>query len=784
MNVSTHKLYFYFSVFFLIPVFSLAQSIQVEKKDAQELIENILINNDCITNINVTNHVSGNFGDGDKSYGYFNGSGTDFPFKEGIVLTTGKLNHTPGPNNGLSDDNAPNWIGDDDLENYLDLNHTVNATILEFDFTPNVNNIRFRYIFASEEYRENQATTCQYSDAFAFLIRPVGETQYKNIALVPGTDIPVKVTTVHSGIPGSCPPQNEEYFAGYNGFDSPIIFNGQTEVLTAEAEVIGGQAYHIKLVIADDINYRYDSAVFLEANSFRPTLNLIKEEEYLCPDDDSSVRLQVENPIDGSTYTWFHNGTEIPNAHEDYYDATQPGRYKVEVDFESGCLVEAEIDVEEINFNGVNDLTLSSCEVDDDLNYVYDIQNGINRIINMGTTYQLNGVFHTRTGAETGNPNDEIRDYTNYHSSEKDEKVYARIRAENCYKVIEITLTYPEEDALNQVRHLYACPDENGVYTFSLTDLDNYDTRYFTNRKAAEAGLSEEEINGSTYQPPLSEGSTESIFAQVYNTEGCQGIYEVFLHGLPQAQLNEDFTAPILCIGENSSISIDARNLVKLGEGENFEDNYQFQWEGQPTGPFLEDITESGSYRITIWRITENIETGAEERCPLQVDVMVGESQAPQNVSHQLHGDPDQYKVEIFAEGAGDYQYSVDNSPWQQDNIFTLVKSGLHEYTVEDVNGCGSVTGHFYTIHYMKFFTPNNDGINDEWKVEDYPGGDLSIQSVYIFDRYGKLLVTLRPGQSWDGTYNGRPMPSNDYWFSIHFKDGSSFKRNFSLIRK
>ena len=85
------------------------------------------------------------------------------------------------PNTSLSDDDAPGWGGDQDLEDILGVSNTTNATVLEFDFTPNANIIQFRYIFASEEYQENDSSTCIYSDVFAFLIKPQGGN-YTNIA--------------------------------------------------------------------------------------------------------------------------------------------------------------------------------------------------------------------------------------------------------------------------------------------------------------------------------------------------------------------------------------------------------------------------------------------------------------------------------------------------------------------------------------------------------------------------------------------------------------------------
>ncbi|WP_046745166.1 T9SS type B sorting domain-containing protein [Kordia zhangzhouensis] len=66
-----------------------------------------------------------------------------------------------------------------------------------------------------------------------------------------------------------------------------------------------------------------------------------------------------------------------------------------------------------------------------------------------------------------------------------------------------------------------------------------------------------------------------------------------------------------------------------------------------------------------------------------------------------------------------------------------------------------------------KFFTPNNDGYNDGWYLEDVQGCNYI---VHIFNRYGKLIKTLTPRfPAWDGTYRGKALPSSDYWILINY---------------
>ncbi|WP_158846476.1 BspA family leucine-rich repeat surface protein [Algibacter sp. L1A34] len=80
-----------------------------------------------------------------------------------------------------------------------------------------------------------------------------------------------------------------------------------------------------------------------------------------------------------------------------------------------------------------------------------------------------------------------------------------------------------------------------------------------------------------------------------------------------------------------------------------------------------------------------------------------------------------------------------------------------------------------------RFFTPNNDGINDYWVV---PNALNDVLSVYIYDRYGKLLKQITNiNEGWDGTFEGELLSNNDYWYVITYHNGNTQKGNFSLVR-
>ena len=113
----------------MLPFCVLSQNVVTDSQSftPQQLIEDILIDSNCIENVVVTNAVSGDFGDSERSYGYFDATGTSFPFQSGIVLSTGRLSNVQGPNDNLSDDDGNNWTGDTDLEIALQETNTLNA---------------------------------------------------------------------------------------------------------------------------------------------------------------------------------------------------------------------------------------------------------------------------------------------------------------------------------------------------------------------------------------------------------------------------------------------------------------------------------------------------------------------------------------------------------------------------------------------------------------------------------------------------------------------------------
>ncbi len=141
-----------------------------------------------------------------------------------------------------------------------------------------------------------------------------------------------------------------------------------------------------------------------------------------------------------------------------------------------------------------------------------------------------------------------------------------------------------------------------------------------------------------------------------------------------------------------------------------------------------------------------------------------------------------QNAITVHSNNIGFHTYSIDGNHYQTENTFTNLMPGVYTVYVQDTIGCGTVTQLVWLLYYPKFFTPNGDGYNERWFIKDSVLEENFI--VHIFDRYGKLITVFNSkSEGWDGTYNGQPLFSTDYWFMIYRNDGRVHRGHFSLKR-
>ncbi len=202
---------------------------------------------------------------------------TNIGISSGIILSSGTASIAIGPNSSGSSGQNNGQAGDPDLAAISAVTSN-DACILEFDFIPVSDSVKFKYVFASDEYHE--FSNSNVNDAFGFFLSgplitgpfsspttfPGGSM---NIALIPGTTTGVSINTVNNGTTNVGPCLNCNFFVHNPG--STIEYDAFTTVLVAQAKVIPCLTHHIKLAIGDGGDFVYDSGVFIQENSFSST---------------------------------------------------------------------------------------------------------------------------------------------------------------------------------------------------------------------------------------------------------------------------------------------------------------------------------------------------------------------------------------------------------------------------------------------------------------------------------------------------------------------------------
>ncbi len=225
------------------------------------------------------------------SVGYFNNGTAAVGLNRGVVMTTGNSLKAKLPNTEKDTQSGSSNFEytDIDLSKAINNNTLIDVCRYDIEFIPYSDNLTFRYVFASEEYPEYSCS--EFNDAFGFFItgpNPSGGMyQAQNLAIIQGTDIPVSVENIHPAFePKNCEAKNEQYYNSNPISSNTMTYDGYLDVFTVSAKVIPCRKYRIKMVIADVGDELYDSAVFLDSESF--STDVIKT-EIITPSLDKTI---------------------------------------------------------------------------------------------------------------------------------------------------------------------------------------------------------------------------------------------------------------------------------------------------------------------------------------------------------------------------------------------------------------------------------------------------------------------------------------------------------------
>jgi gliding motility-associated-like protein len=401
----------------------------------------------------------------------------------------------------------------------------------------------------------------------------------------------------------------------------------------------------------------------------------------------------------------------------------------------------------------------------------FDLQSLYSQILGSQNATDFEISFHTNQNeADTKSNSLPL----NYQNTANPQTIYVRIETianTSCFETTPLQIGLYKMPIANTVSNMETCDDSNNNQTeiFDLStqtplilgsqSITNFNISFHQSQMDADSGTNALPQNFSNTVNP------QTIYARIENKiqPACFDTvaFKLIVHPKPNLVMPDTYS-----ICEGQAITINA----PLGFS-------SYLWSNNVTTSYT-NVMQPGNYSVTVSQNFSNI------TCSDTKNFTVVNSNRATIVSIDTRDWTDnENTIQVNATGDGDYEYSLDNIFFQDSNIFSGLSSGVYTVYVNDKNGCGSSSDEVFLLTYPKFFTPNADGTNDYWyiKFSNFIEPDLQVK---IYDRYGKFITTWSANKSgWDGTYNGKPMPSDDYWFIVTRKNGKEYKGHFTLKR-
>ena len=375
----------------------------------------------------------------------------------------------------------------------------------------------------------------------------------------------------------------------------------------------------------------------------------------------------------------------------------------------------------------------------------------------------ITGLFFLQEADAIANQN--VLDPIGFVNTVSGQTIYARaFENSECFSIVEIQLTAEPMTDLGEYDTLFICEGRVAVIAtiVNITEVHEQLTADFSAYDSLQIFLRRDEAVLEQNPMPLEEhtfGPLDAleVYFRVEDNDACAFIGKVKLN-VSQPPEFEPLVQVSLCRGRAELTALDGF------------DSYLWP-DGSQAASYL--ATQTGTVDVVFSNgpcmYTQSFEVLEEPEIVLD-EVIVNDFQ--RNIS-----------LEVLADSASELdslRFSLDGgSNYQDSNIFRGVFPGLYRLTID--NGCSVLEQEVLVGGTPAFFTPNNDGFNDSWTMmnqEFFPDYTIS-----IFDRYGKLLRSFGEGQSWDGTFNNRLMPADDYWYHLTLADGRTVKGYFALKR-
>jgi gliding motility-associated-like protein len=489
--------------------------------------------------------------------------------------------------------------------------------------------------------------------------------------------------------------------------------------------------------------------------------------------------------LPGASYEWRKDGDVLVNETAPNLLISQPPgatlpfseSYTLTVDLNDGsCPILGAANVTYNPLPVFNEASLNECTLNfDQSTSVFNLTDAVNQFLNSGeliSDYQFTYYENAEDASNAVNPITNATAYTNL-SSPQEIIVVGENLSTGCVNTTNLIIDIIDFQFIEGFELALCDDNKNGIRDFDLTSLESQeniqvDAFYLTENDA----LTETNPISNPSNFTIQNSFQQELFFRIENNTPCEdlGVLSLNVIELPEV-INvvayyciEDFPNPIQI---NSGVASNALN------------SFEYLWLNSNETTETIAVNQPGQYEVAI----TNIETGCTNFKTVEV-IESGLAEYELDIQ-EFEKDKNSITVLVSESSLGEYEFALNiNGPYQDSNVFENLLPGIYDAFVRDKNGCGIVQKRFGILGIMEYFTPNGDGINDVWGFKGNFNNRQPLANVYIFDRYGKLLKSfVGLEKSWDGTFNNKPMPSQDYWYKIELPEGRILSGNFTLKR-
>ncbi len=508
-----------------------------------------------------------------------------------------------------------------------------------------------------------------------------------------------------------------------------------------------------------------------------------------CLDTKTLFEIDTYAPITQAEWD-FGDGTPTSTEIKPEHTYTSPGNYIV------SCIItinNREIKVyEDIEIFMPSDYALGlneiiQCDIDNDGTNFFNLTVIENEITPFTA---INEISYHKSFTDALD-DDAIINYENYENTGRNE-IFIKIYNTNGCATIKSFFIESVFVKLETIDDFYTCSisNERDIENFGYFDLDlkkpnirkknslssSDKIRFYPDALSAQLTINELRRFQTT--------KSTVIWARVDKSMNCGGIepFRLVVNQLTKtSNINSNYTIcynpslkpPIIISASNSNDSFEWKNSA----GNVISINKDFT------------LISIGEYSLTVYKTENGLLCSNTKKFTIKNPEPPSFSNITVNTEDETNN-----IVDVLIDGNSNYEFSLDNINFfgnTTSHTFTNVNPGLRTIYIRDVNNCEqAMQTNISVIGFKKFFTPNGDGENDFWNVRGLSDIFFKSINISVFNRYGKVIGSITDFSSpgWDGTFNGKQMPSNNYWFKAEIIDKNNRlikeTSNFSLIRK